>query len=258
MKKILFSICLCLVNVSFAQHSGYSTANAHSHNDYEGKNPFYEAYDENFGSIEADIFLHNDSLIVSHHPEGIRLKRTLQQMYLDPLLEKAKANKGLPYKDKTRSLQLLIDLKTEAIPTLKKLMEVLANYPQLTSMKKLQLVISGSRPNPTQFTSYPSYLLFDGELNKTYSREALGRVPLFSANFKDYSSWNGEALPMDDEKKIAAAIQQAHNLHKKIRFWNAPDNLNAWKKLQSLGVDYINTDHVVELSGFLQTSQKGL
>lgn len=257
MKKILFSICLCLANVSFAQHSKYSTANAHSHNDYEGKNPFYAAYNEIFGSIEADIFLHNDSLIVSHHAEGIRLKRTLQHLYLDPLLEKGKANKDFPYKDNRRSLQLLIDLKTEAIPTLKKLIEVLANYPQLTSMKKLQLVISGSRPNPTQFTSYPSYLLFDGELNKTYSQEALRRVPLFSANFKDFSTWNGgTSLLADDEKKITAAIQHAHNLHKKIRFWNAPDNLNAWKKLQALGADYINTDHIVELSKFLQTSHK--
>jgi alkaline phosphatase len=38
---------------------------------------------------------------------------------------------------------------------------------------------------------------------------------------------------------------------KKIRFWNAPDNLNSWKIFIGLGVDYINTDQVGEISPFL-------
>ena len=257
MKKFLFGVSLCLTNLCFAQHAKPSATMAHSHNDYEGKNPFHAAYNENFGSIEADIFLHNDSLIVSHHAEGIRLKRTLQRLYLDPLREKGKANKGFPYKDRTRSLQLLIDLKTDAVPALKKLMETLGDYPQLTSMTKLRLVISGNRPRPSQFASYPAYLWFDGELNKTYSQDELRRVPLFSANFKEYSNWNGEdSLSADDEKKLSAAIQYAHSLRKKIRFWNAPDVPPAWAKLKSLGADYINTDRIVELSQFLQTNNK--
>ncbi|PGH38192.1 MAG: alkaline phosphatase, partial [Candidatus Nephrothrix sp. EaCA] len=85
----------------------------------------------------------------------------------------------------------MIDLKTDAVPALKKLMETLGDYPQLTSMTKLRLVISGNRPRPSQFASYPAYLWFDGELNKTYSQDELRRVPLFSANFKEYSNWNG-------------------------------------------------------------------
>ena len=41
-------------------------------------------------------------------------------------------------------------------------------------------------------------------------------------------------------------------LHKPVRFWDAPDNANAWKQLEQLGVEYINTDHIRELAAFFQ------
>jgi alkaline phosphatase len=41
----------------------YTTENAHSHNDYEQQIHCWMAYDQGFGSIEADIFLRNSDLI---------------------------------------------------------------------------------------------------------------------------------------------------------------------------------------------------
>lgn len=51
-KQLFFNI-----KSGFAQEKEYTVANAHSHNDYEQPNPFFEAYGEQFGSIEAAIFL---------------------------------------------------------------------------------------------------------------------------------------------------------------------------------------------------------
>src|SRR6476620_10934165 len=63
----------------------YSTANAHSHNDYEQKVPFHNAWEHGFGSIEADIFLVGDELIVAHDTSQLTGGRTLKSLYLDPL-----------------------------------------------------------------------------------------------------------------------------------------------------------------------------
>ena len=56
----------------------------------------------------------------------------------------------------------------------------------------------------------------------------------------------------DDEKKLTEAINRSHALQLPVRFWNAPDQTNAWRKLIGLGVDYINTDHIPALAAFLK------
>lgn len=56
--KISFTSTLLFLSlVGIGQPNLYSTINAHSHNDYENPIPFHTAYDNTFGSIEADIFL---------------------------------------------------------------------------------------------------------------------------------------------------------------------------------------------------------
>ena len=75
---------------------------------------------------------------------------------------------------------------------------------------------------------------------------------MLSDNFRNYSSWNGSGtLDEKDWQRLTNAIQKAHTLKKKIRFWNAPDNANAWETFMRLRVDYINTDHIKELATFL-------
>ncbi|MBE7174721.1 MAG: alkaline phosphatase [Williamsia sp.] len=51
-------------------------------------------------------------------------------------------------------------------------------------------------------------------------------------------------------------INKAHDLHKPVRFWGAPDVVNAWYQLMKLGVDYINTDHIPALASFLTNTDK--
>ncbi len=47
-------------------------------------------------------------------------------------------------------------------------------------------------------------------------------------------------------------INKAHALHKRVRFWAAPDVPNAWNQLMHLKADYVNTDHINKLAEFFK------
>jgi len=257
MKRLLITSAVFVYFVSslYSQQANYTTANAHSHNDYVHKTPFWNAWQNSFGSIEADIILDNGELLVAHDPilPG-QQRRTLDSMYLLPLQQCIKNNAGKVYADSSRSLQLMIDIKTEATTTLNKLIEKLKkDYPLLISTATLRIAISGNRPDPSTYSSFPSWLYFDGEFQKSYSKEALEKIEMFSDNFKNYSSWKGTGtFPEQDKQLLVAAIKKAHAMNKKVRFWSAPDNMVAWNTFMSLGVDYVNTDKTAELTGFIK------
>ena len=254
--KITF-LLLFICAASTAQPTTYTVANLHSHNDYEKPFPFWEAYNNGYGSIEADIFLHGDNLIVAHDTNQVKLHPTLDSLYLQPLQQCIIKNKGYPYSDKKRELQLLIDVKTDSVATLNKLVEKLKAYPDITNCAALKIVITGNRPASSTFTDYPSYIYFDGELNKEYSLKAVSRIEMMSDNFRTYSRWNGiDTISLNDKNIITALIDKAHRLHKKVRFWNAPDIISSWNLYMKLGVDFINTDHITAAATFLKQSQK--
>jgi len=232
----------------------YSTANAHSHNDYEQPLPFYTAWRAGFGSIEADIFLEKGELIVAHDTVELKKGRTLDALYLQPLQAAIIQNKGSVYADPLRELVLLVDVKTAAKPTLEKLVEKLRNYPLLMKTASLRIVISGNRPEVADFHFWPKWMLFDGNPKTVYSRKQLKRVGMFSDNFANYSKWKAEGtLTAGDSLVLDSIVQHVHRLHKKIRLWNAPDLVSSWKTLMDLRVDYINTDHIEALNRFMET-----
>lgn len=235
-----------------AQPFNYSVANAHSHNDYNNPIPFYAAYTEGFGSIEADILLQDGILYVGHSTDDIKHKRTLEDYYIKPLHAGVRKNNGLPYTDKSKSLQLLIDIKTEAFPTLDTLISLLKKYPELINTDKIKWVISGNRPDASKFSSYPSFIWFDGNIEDKYSNETLSKIVMLSADLKEYTEWNGKSnTTAESEQKIKTAVAKVHGLNKLVRFWDAPDIINTWYELMHFGVDYINTDHIHELASFL-------
>lgn len=253
MYKMVFSFLLFIQITALSQPVSWSTANAHSHNDYEQPVPLYTAYNEMFGSIEADIFWFNNELLVAHTPKELSLHRTLDSLYLKPLLAFIKKNKGYAYADTMRRLQLMIDIKTDGVTTLGKLVELLQQYPELTQCRTLQIAISGNRPDPATYTSYPSFIYFDGELSKEYPSAALSRIVMMSDDLKRYTKWNGKGnIPAEEWSALQKIVSRSHALHKPVRFWDAPDFTNAWYQLTHLQVDYINTDSIKALSAFLQ------
>ena len=252
MQNVLFCL-IFFYTASIAQPAGYSTANAHSHNDYEQPVPLYTAYYSQFGSIEADIFLRNDTLLVAHTPKDLEKRRTLEDLYLKPLQAFIENNKGYIYADTSRKLQFMIDIKTDAMSTLNELMRLLIKYPAIIRTPSVKIVISGNRPDPGDFTSYPSCIWFDGVLGVNYSKDALSRIAMMSDDLKKYTSWNGnKKIPSKDFVRLQSAVTRAHELHKPVRFWGAPDFMDAWEQFIQLKVDYINTDSIKALSAFLK------
>jgi len=253
LNKLLFSLLIILTTRSFSQPTSYSVANAHSHNDYEQPVPLYTAYHEGFGSIEADIFWHNGELLVAHNKEELPLHRTLEELYLKPLQAFIEKNNGHIYADSARRLQLMIDIKTDSVTTLNKLVALLQKYPVLTQCSTLQIAISGNRPEVSTYTSYPSFIYFDGELNKEYPADVLSRIVMMSGELKKYTEWNGKGIiPAPQWSALQQVVKRAHALKKTVRFWGAPDFTNAWYQLIRLQVDYINTDSIKALSNFLR------
>src|SRR5687767_11068633 len=85
---------------------------AHAHNDYEHSRPLFDALDHGFCSVEADIWLAPEGLLVGHDKRDLKPGRTLQSLYLEPLRERVQANGGRIYAGGPM-FYLLIDVKTE-------------------------------------------------------------------------------------------------------------------------------------------------
>lgn len=255
MNKILF--ILLLLAVFPEARAQYTTLNAHSHNDYEQKNPFYMACNAQFGSIEADIWAVDGELFVAHNKSDISAERTLDRLYLQPIAKLFQENGGKAWNNFSGTFQLMIDLKTAVDPTLTLLTEKIKKYPQLfdPSINKnaVRIVITGNRPDPSRFVDYPNFILFDGNVTKKYDSEQLKRIGLYSENLALFTKWGGKGtIPEMEEMRLQQIIDSVHGIHQKIRFWNAPDTPEAWSVLMKLKVDFLNTDHIPELSSYLK------
>jgi alkaline phosphatase len=252
MSRILTVLFLCFGNV-YAQPASYTPANLHSHNDYEKPKPFFEAFENGFGSIEVDIFLKDGELLVAHNIEDIDTSRSLKKLYLQPLADAISKNNGTLSPDGLRSLILLIDIKSPPRPALDSVVALLKRFPSLINNTKLFITISGNKPPDLQWNDFPSFIHFDGLFGVNYTVDQLKRVPLISDNFRNYTNWNGKGIiPAQEKKKIDSVLKVAHQQGKKVRFWNAPDNLNAWYQFMNMGADLINTDQPAAAAKFMR------
>jgi alkaline phosphatase len=256
MKKILSSMkktitLICLQFFLIVQAQEYNSSNIHSHNDYASPLPFFEAYSNETGVIEADVFLANNELFVAHTAKEIASENSLKSLYLEPLSSKLKKLGSKAYPS-GKPLILMIDIKSDADSTLKLIVHQLQTYPEIISNKNLKVVISGNRPLPRQWTAYPEFIYFDGRLAEIYTTEELSRVEMISHDLKEITVWNGKGvLTQTDLEKIQSTIKKVHDQHKKIRFWATQDNVNTWMTLMNLKVDYIGTDNVPALAQFI-------
>jgi hypothetical protein len=259
--KHYFTVLLLLAFITQASAQdikSYTTAQAHSHNDYTRARAFHEAYDQEFGSIEADLYLVRDTLFVAHEMKEITPSKTFGALYLQPILQKIEKNNGSIYPRPDITLQLLIDLKTSGEETLAALIRELEPHQEILKPKgSVSIVISGNVPAPATFDKYPPYIFFDGRPENTYTADQLAHIGLISQAFQKYSKWNGEGpIPEKDRKNVQKMIEQTHQQGKKVRLWATPDNINSWKTMMALGVDWLNTDKVKEMGDYLRTAPR--
>lgn len=230
------------------------TALVHAHNDYRRDPPFVLAHKSGAASIEADIFLRDNELKVAHSSIELKSAPTLRDAYILPLAEIFEKNGGSVRANSGQILCLLVDIKSEARPTLDRLIELLSEYPEVFDPSRnplaVRVVISGNRPPPREFSQYPSFIFFDGAA-LDYGPGELEKIFMISFRWNRYSSWKGRgALSEKDRRRINETIEAVHALGKPLRFWGSPDNPETWRLFAEMGIDYINTDHPAECAAF--------
>jgi hypothetical protein len=235
---------------------------AHAHNDYLHARPLRDALENGFASVEVDIFLRGDELLVAHTLLEIDDKKTLKGLYLDPIRDLVRENQGT-VQPGLQHLTLLIDIKTSGEATYAKLDQTLAEYRELFVRYEdgqqldgpVVAIISGNRPIQKIKEDRTRYASIDGRISDLDSPEDPLLLPLISDNWNSHFRWRGNGTIADDDvQKLRSIIEKVHAKGRRIRFWASPDNPNAWALFQKEGVDLINTDKLEELNKFL--SQK--
>ena len=239
---------------------------AHAHNDYEHPRPLFDALDHRFGSVEADIFLVGDQLLIGHDATELDPSRTLESLYLEPLSALVKANHGSVYRGWRHPLQLLIDIKTEGSSTYLELDRHLLRYKHLFTTYAhgrvhpgaVTNVISGDRAARTPMEAQTVRRAFyDGRLADLGSSAPASFISLISDDWQANFTWLGTgAFPDAERQKLRSIVARAHAAGQTVRFWNTPDVAGPardalWDELFAAGVDFLNTDDLAGLEAFL-------
>jgi hypothetical protein len=262
-----FALALVLcgaVPVPRAADTGISPLpNAHAHNDYEHARPLFDALDQGFCSVEADVFLVEGRLLVAHDRAKVQTERTLEALYLDPLRDRARANGGRIYPNGPEFF-LLIDFKTEAETTWPALRAVLDRYAGMlttfttnaTRPGAVTVIISGNSPRAGLAAEPVRPAALDGRLADLNAGSDRHLVPWVSENWSRVFEWRGTVeMPDAQRAKLREIAAKAHQQGRRVRFWGAPDREPLWREQVAAGVDLINTDNLAGLRQFLLTNR---
>lgn len=226
---------------------------AHSHNDYAKPRPLAEAIELGFCSIEADVFLVDGELLVAHDRNKVDKARTLRSMYLEPMNDLAKKNRGRIYPGGPQ-VTLLVDIKADGEKVYQVLKQQLKSYPALVQKGwrgALSVVISGDRPIATIEADKDQLCSIDG---RAVDLERDSRaVSMISENWLNHFKWTGlNEMPAEERSKLRGFVKAAHSKKRRLRFWATPERAAFWKVLIEEGVDLIGTDKSSELASFLR------
>jgi hypothetical protein len=254
---VLLLLCACASLP--AEDSPKPLVRVHAHNDYEHKRPLFDALDRGFCSVEADIYLVDEQLLVAHQRSQVKPERTLQKLYLEPLRERVRKNDGRVYAGGPEVV-LLIDLKTDWKLIYPVLRETLKGYADMltvfrgdsTETNAVRAIITGYRSKKMFDGEAVRYAAYDGELEDLDSGASASLVPWISSNWGRTFHWRGVGtIPPEEQKKLKEIVEKAHEQGRRVRFWGSPDFPDFWRELVSDGVDLINTDDLAGAQKFL-------
>ena len=226
----------------------------HSHNDYEQAEPLTNAVRNQVYSFEADVYLVNDTLKVVHDKKDLATAPSLSSLYIQPIVNMFKTHHGHISDDANYAAVLMIDIKEKGEDVLNALVKLLSAYPSVfdrkVNKKAVQIVISGDRGNISKWTSWPSFILFDGRINEQYDKAQLKRVAFISDSYFNYAKQKDST-----DLLIKQLAIKSHQMNKLLRLWGTPDNSTSWTHLKELGVDFVNTDKVEECRKYFAAKQ---
>jgi hypothetical protein len=241
--------------------------NAFAHNDYCHKHPLFDALENGYTNIEADIFLEDHKLIIAHVNPFFRWNKTLETLYLKPLYDRIAKNNGYVYEGYNNPVILMIDIKTGANNTYTALKPLLEKYSSILSSydhgkvypRAITVVLSGHKPYKMIKSEEKRLAFIDEDLRKTDRDTTAANVyKLASCKYSKLLKWKGRgSMPDDERRRLCAYIVMAHRYDKKVRLWASPENNIVWEELLKCGVDLINTDKLATLKYFLVANGKG-
>ncbi|MEO5591199.1 MAG: phosphatidylinositol-specific phospholipase C/glycerophosphodiester phosphodiesterase family protein [Chitinophagaceae bacterium] len=257
-RYILFSISIILFSLS-ASSQVIPLPHAYAHNDYWHKRPLFDAMDNGFTHIEADVYLRRSRLLVAHRLPFLKRKHTIEGLYLKPLFTYLSNTIGQA-QTPLDTVVLMIDIKSNGKKTYKALRKILNNYKTILStcekgkvtIRNLTLVLTGHRPLQLLKTEESRYVFADADLRKINTEEADPEMfTTASCKYSDLVTWKGKGeIPALEKIHLTALVNKAHLSGTKVRLWAAPENETVWLFLRNCGVDLINTDKLLALKNF--------
>lgn len=232
---------------------------AHSHNDYLRKRPLFDALDCGFASVEADVFYRRGSFRVAHTRWGVRKKKTLQALYLNPLRHRVKVYNGSVYADWEGEFVLMLDLKGDWDTTaLRQLENHLLEYPELfltthqgSGKRVVRAVLSGAY-SATWIEDFRSDVFsFDGRLSTLNWAVGPDKMPRASTSFRSHFSWKCRGtMPAEERAQLHRMVSRAVENQRKFRFWGAPDCEALWMELLRTEIGWIGVDDLQKFNRF--------
>ena len=255
----IFVVVMLLLPVTNIQSQNIILPNAYAHNDYWHKRPLLDALDNGFTYVEADVYLKNGKLIVTHILPYFKNKKTLEKLYLKPLLQYVTDN-AKNDNPVNCPLTLMIDIKTDGDKTYKVLNVLLQKYRSILSeyqngeitMRNVSVVITGHRPY-NMFTGEADRLAFlDEDLKQAGNDSSTNIYQFASCKYSSMVKWKGKGkISEKDVQRLEYFVLQAHKSGRKVRLWGSPDKTKVWSELLRCNVDLINTDKINTLRSFL-------
>ena len=231
---------------------------AHAHNDYEHPRPLFDAIDQGYLSVEADIFLVDGELRVGHSHDELRPGRTLESLYLEPLAARVRKNRGTVY-DQPGVMTLLVECKDDGTAMQPAILAHLARFRRMLSERRgervtdraVRIVLTGRRTEDCAAGDGPFFK--DGTVANLADDPV--RTPWISDSYPTVLGSDVSPLPPEGHARLLALVARAHAAGKRLRLWEAPDRPATWGELRDAGVDLINTDRLADLRAFLLGSR---
>lgn len=226
----------------------------HAHNDYEHPRPLFDALDNGFESVEADVWLNGNDIGVSHN--GAPFKGSLKALYLDPLAERVRTRGAI----NGRPFFLWLDLKQGDQKLLDLIATQLAEYPTvLTQFRDDQAAIPGAVTVILTGNDAGKRSLVDRPGPRPYARDSNNYSPMdppadskwgaYALNYYAFMQWNGEGtiLPIQ-QKQLENLVNGAHALGRQVRLYGCPETKAWWRAAKAAGVDFVGGDDLAGIA----------
>jgi len=232
----------------------------YAHNDYLHERPLLDALESGYVNIEADVFLKHNQLIVAHWFPLFKENRTLEHLYLAPLFKYVTDHNERGFFKTYPPITLHIDIKSSPNETYLALRPLLERYRSILSscesgifkQGKVNIVITGRKPEALIRSEKIRLVMMDECSISPIPQNGSHMYAMSSCRYSRVINWRGDGpLSAKDRLRLRQFAMIAHQQGKKARLWASPENDEVRKELIDCGFDYITTDKLTELKGFL-------